>query len=455
MISAESFKAIADLDLEPIKVKLMHVESGEGWSLEKVNAVEFEYRRFLYLMKMFPNEQTAPLMDVDIFWHYHILDTMKYFIDCENVFGYYLHHFPYIGLRGEEDEAAHERVGNRMKELYEETFGEDYFRSAVAYSGRVAAEAAADDGQVAYSGRVAAEAGQQVAYSGRVAAEAAGADPQVAYSGRVAAEAAPQVAYSGRVAPEAAPQVAYSGRVAAEAAPKVAYSGRVAAPQVAYSGRVAAEAAPKVAYSGRVAVETAPQVAYSGRVAAEASPKIAYSGRIAAEAGSLVAYSGRVAAEAQTAYSGRVTAEAKTAYSGRLAADAQTAYSGRVSAEAQAASQSLFYTSRPRLALVSARRQITHGRHLPAGAAVFSRPMKNLVRHQLAQFTNAEIADFVHADQDGRADRQRVMADLADHRRSYLQRTGQRSIVLQLQLFNDGIQHAIRIVSRRSGNFFQ
>ena len=249
MISAESFKAIADLDLEPIKVKLMHVESGEGWSLEKVNATEFEYRRFLYLMKTFPNEQTAPLMDVDIFWHYHILDTMKYFIDCENVFGYYLHHFPYIGLRGEDDEEAHERVGNRMKELYEETFGEDYFRSAVAYSGRVAAEAGA---QVAYSGRVAAETG-----------------PQVAYSGRVAAEAAPQVAYSGRVAAEAAPQVAYSGRVAAEAAPQVAYSGRVA---VAYSGRVASNAAPQVAYSGRVAAEASPQVAYSGRVAAEAAP---------------------------------------------------------------------------------------------------------------------------------------------------------------------------------------
>jgi hypothetical protein len=344
MISAESFKAIADLDLEPIKVKLMHVESGEGWSLEKVNAVEFEYRRFLYLMKTFPNEQTAPLMDVDIFWHYHILDTMKYFIDCENVFGYYLHHFPYIGLRGEDDEEAHERVGNRMKELYEETFGEDYFRSAVAYSGRVAAPAG--EAQVAYSGRVAAEAGEQVAYSGRVAAEAG---PQVAYSGRVAAEAGPQVAYSGRVAAEAGPQVAYSGRVAAEAAPQIAYSGRVAAeaaPQVAYSGRVAVEAAPKVAYSGRVASEASPQVAYSGRVAIDA--KTAYSGRVASEA--KTAYSGRVATEAKTAYSGRVAAEAQTAYSGRVTAEAKTAYSGRVSAEAQAASQNLFYTARPRLA---------------------------------------------------------------------------------------------------------
>lgn len=120
------FAAIASLDLDPIKVKLMHKESGEGWSLEKANAVEFEYRRFLYLMKKFPNEQAAPSMDVDTFWHYHILDTLKYAEDCQAVFGHFLHHFPYLGLRGEDDLLAHERVGERMRVLYEDTFGERY-----------------------------------------------------------------------------------------------------------------------------------------------------------------------------------------------------------------------------------------------------------------------------------------------------------------------------------------
>lgn len=135
-MNAHDMHAIAALDLEPIKVKLMHEESGEGWSLERANAVEFEYRRFLFLMKKFPNEQTAPLVDVDTFWHYHILDTMKYAVDCDVVFGHFLHHFPYIGLRGEDDEAAHIRVGERMKELYEETFGVDYVRAApTAHSG--------------------------------------------------------------------------------------------------------------------------------------------------------------------------------------------------------------------------------------------------------------------------------------------------------------------------------
>jgi hypothetical protein len=127
----DDFAIIASLDLDPIKVKLMHKESGEGWSLEQARAVEFEYRRFLYLMKKFPREAAAPSFDVDIFWHYHILDTMKYAQDCRAVFGYFLHHFPYIGLRGEDDLVAHHRVGERMRELYEETFGEDYLKNSL------------------------------------------------------------------------------------------------------------------------------------------------------------------------------------------------------------------------------------------------------------------------------------------------------------------------------------
>jgi hypothetical protein len=231
MISNEEFSVIEALDLDPIKVKLMHEESGEGWSLEYANAVEFEYRRFLYLMKKFPNEQTAPLFDVDVFWHFHILDTMKYAVDCEQVFGYFLHHFPYIGLRGEEDVEAHHRVGERMRELYEETFGEGYARQEkIAYSGAA--------GKVAYSG-----ATGKVAYSG--------ATGKVAYSG-----ATGKVAYSG-----ATGKVAYSGATA-----KIAYSGVAA--KFAYSGaagnHAAAAANTQAAYSGATAV-TADPAFYSVR----------------------------------------------------------------------------------------------------------------------------------------------------------------------------------------------
>lgn len=126
MNANDLFKAVMELDLDPIKTKLMHVASGEGWSLEKANAVEKEYRRFLCLMKMYPGEETAPLEDVDTFWHYHILDTMKYAVDCEQVFGYFLHHYPYVGLRGEDDEQFRLDSGERMRTLYEATFGEAY-----------------------------------------------------------------------------------------------------------------------------------------------------------------------------------------------------------------------------------------------------------------------------------------------------------------------------------------
>jgi hypothetical protein len=116
--------AVMRLDLFPIKFKLMHVASGEGWNLEKANAVEKEYRRFLCLMSTYPDEIIAPMVDVDTFWHYHILDTMKYAADCQQAFGYFLHHYPYVGMRGEDDEQVRIDSGERMRTLYEAAFGE-------------------------------------------------------------------------------------------------------------------------------------------------------------------------------------------------------------------------------------------------------------------------------------------------------------------------------------------
>ena len=300
MFTSENFNTIAALDLEPIKVKLMHVESGEGWSLEKVNAVEFEYRRFLYLMKMFPQEQTAPLMDVDIFWHYHILDTMKYALDCEAVFGYFLHHFPYIGLRGEDDEAAHQRVGDRMKELYESTFGEQY---GIGVRG-------GDAPAQAFSGRVS----EQTAFSGRVS-------EQTAFSGAVNAQAA----FSGAVSSE---RTAFSGAVSAQ----TAFSGAVNA-KTAFSGAVSAQ----TAFSGAVNTQTA----FSGAVSSE---RTAFSGRIS----TATAFSGSVTAPtiaARVAFSGRVSADNVTAFSGRVSE--KTAFSGRV--QAAPTVQDKFYETRPRI----------------------------------------------------------------------------------------------------------
>src|SRR5712692_2277641 len=116
--------AIEALDLDPIKVKLMDPEEGQGWSREYVAQMEIEYKRFLTLSVKYPEETIAPSKDVDKFWHSHILDTMKYAEDCQNVFGYFVHHFPYFGMRGKEDAANLAEAGKTTNRLYEKEFGE-------------------------------------------------------------------------------------------------------------------------------------------------------------------------------------------------------------------------------------------------------------------------------------------------------------------------------------------
>jgi hypothetical protein len=115
---------IQALELDCIKLKLMDAEQGEGWSREYAEQMEVAYKRFLTLMVKYPDDLIAPTMDVDTFWHGHILDTMKYAEDCERVFGYFLHHFPYLGMRGEEDAALQATAAARLHALYEHEFGE-------------------------------------------------------------------------------------------------------------------------------------------------------------------------------------------------------------------------------------------------------------------------------------------------------------------------------------------
>jgi hypothetical protein len=123
MFHQADFAAIAALDLDQIKNKLCHVESGEGWSRARADAAEVEYRRFLCLMKAYPAERTVPSVEVDTFWHYHILDTMHYAADCHAAFGYFLHHDPAVGLDGASAAPERARGAARMQALYAEHFG--------------------------------------------------------------------------------------------------------------------------------------------------------------------------------------------------------------------------------------------------------------------------------------------------------------------------------------------
>src|SRR5260370_36796533 len=94
---------IDELDFERIKAKMLHRKRG-ALTAEAIARTEQGYRQFLKLSAKFPAVPVVPNEAVDEFWHLHILDTQRYAADCERIFGHMLHHDPYVGIDGPEDE---------------------------------------------------------------------------------------------------------------------------------------------------------------------------------------------------------------------------------------------------------------------------------------------------------------------------------------------------------------
>ena len=117
-------RKIYNLDLGPIKVKLMDSEDGAGWTRKQCDVVEKWYKRYLILTAKHPALSLVPNKEIDEFWHQHILDTMKYAEDCEEIFGHFLHHFPYFGMRGEQDAKRMAESFQVTLDLYVEEFQE-------------------------------------------------------------------------------------------------------------------------------------------------------------------------------------------------------------------------------------------------------------------------------------------------------------------------------------------
>lgn len=121
--SLDLLTSVTNLDFSMIRMKLMDADEGLGWSEAHCRRVEAEYQRYLALTLHYPSRAIVPSKEVDKFWHYHILDTQAYASDCEMVFGHFLHHFPYFGMRGPEDAAALSAAYDNTLELYKLHFG--------------------------------------------------------------------------------------------------------------------------------------------------------------------------------------------------------------------------------------------------------------------------------------------------------------------------------------------
>ena len=117
---------IARVDLEMVKMKLSEPEESVGWNREQIGDAEIEYKRYLMLCRKYPHPDYSivPNKIMDTIWHYHILDTRAYVRDSESIFGGYFHHYPYFGLRGEEDAKSLIASFEQTKKFYESEFGE-------------------------------------------------------------------------------------------------------------------------------------------------------------------------------------------------------------------------------------------------------------------------------------------------------------------------------------------
>jgi hypothetical protein len=120
---AAMWREIDALDFERIKAKLLHRHHGK-MTAQAVARAEAGYRQFLKVAAKYPEEPVVPSEEVDEFWHMHILDTQRYGADCERIFGHFMHHDPYIGIDGPEDEARLQEAADRSHALFMREFGE-------------------------------------------------------------------------------------------------------------------------------------------------------------------------------------------------------------------------------------------------------------------------------------------------------------------------------------------
>ncbi len=103
-----------------------------GWSESRARAAEKNYKRYLAVTKGLNGYQLVPNGDIDRFWHEHILDTRRYAKDCDLLFGEFLHHYPYYGMRGDVDRANWIDTARASDALWHELFDDDLYSSFLA-----------------------------------------------------------------------------------------------------------------------------------------------------------------------------------------------------------------------------------------------------------------------------------------------------------------------------------
>ena len=119
---------IRTIDFEAMKSRMASKEHGGlGWSRGRLNHAEKQYKNWLCLRRKHEGMNLPPAEAIDEFWHWHILDTRAYHRDMMHIFGYYLHHFPYFGVRSAKDQERLYAAFDQTQRLYLLEFGEEIY----------------------------------------------------------------------------------------------------------------------------------------------------------------------------------------------------------------------------------------------------------------------------------------------------------------------------------------
>jgi hypothetical protein len=116
---------INGIDLTTLKTKLTLPPSrgGRSWTPERADAAEVKYKKWLFLQRKHEDVLLAPGSEVDAVWHFHILDTRAYIRDTAQIFGHYLHHYPYVGITDGLARVA--AVSEHTRRLFRAEYGEE------------------------------------------------------------------------------------------------------------------------------------------------------------------------------------------------------------------------------------------------------------------------------------------------------------------------------------------
>ncbi|MBL4898946.1 MAG: glycine-rich domain-containing protein-like [Colwellia sp.] len=99
----------------------------EEWTQERAELAVVNYKRYMAITKALGGQQLVPNADIDEIWHMHILDTRAYQKDCENLFGAFLHHFPYFGMLSDENRNQWISAQSESEKLWNKLFDENLY----------------------------------------------------------------------------------------------------------------------------------------------------------------------------------------------------------------------------------------------------------------------------------------------------------------------------------------